>query len=116
MIIQMAEAQSSHRRLLEQRQQEGELEGMRLQFVEARRGQICALIVALTFLSAGTYCIVSGHLWAGTGIGVPGLSGIVTAFIAGRNGKQQDDDAAEAPEPPEDRTNKPANQKQRAKK
>jgi uncharacterized membrane protein len=89
-IIEMAEAQSAHRRLMEQRALEGQIDGMRHQFAEARRGQICACMVALAFVGCGTFCVVHGYAWAGSGIGAVGLGGIVTTFILGRSPKPQE--------------------------
>ena len=89
-IIEMAEAQSAHRRLMEQRALEGQIDAMRHQFAEARRGQVCACLVALAFVACGTYCIVHGYEWAGSGIGAVGLGGIVTTFILGRSAKPEE--------------------------
>ena len=89
-IIEMAEAQSAHRRLMEQRVLEGQIDAMRQQFAEARRGQICACLVALAFVACGTYCIVHGYALAGSGIGAVGLGGIVTTFILGRSAKPEE--------------------------
>ena len=92
----MAEAQSAHRRLMEQRALEGQIDAMRHQFAEARRGQVCACLVALAFVTCGTYCIVHGYEWAGSGIGAVGLGGIVTTFIFGRSAKPEEK-ATDAP-------------------
>jgi len=84
-IVQMFEAQSAHRRLMEQRALEGQIEAMRLQFAENRRGQICALLLCLVFVGCGAFCIARGHEWSGSGIAAMGLSGIVATFIRGKD-------------------------------
>lgn len=62
---------------------------MQLQFKENRRGQICAVIVALAFLGAGVYLVNSGHPWPGAllgglGGGGVGLQTIISAFLRRR--------------------------------
>ena len=64
------------------------------QFSEARRGQICALVITLAALGAGAYTAISGHEWAGGIIGVGGVGGIVTTFIFGK--KKPDESAPKA--------------------
>jgi len=55
---------------------------------EARRGQICALIITLAAIGAGAYTALQGHEVAGSIIGVGGIGSIVTTFLAGRNAAQ----------------------------
>jgi hypothetical protein len=57
---------------------------------EARRGQICALIITLAAIGAGAYTALNGHEVAGSIIGVGGIGSIVTTFLAGRNAVQQE--------------------------
>ena len=82
-IIELTEIQGAHRRLLEERALEAQLEGMRRQFQEARLGQVLAVVVAVLFLGSGTYIAVQGHPWPGALLGIVGLSGIFTAFLKG---------------------------------
>jgi uncharacterized membrane protein len=86
----MAETQGAHRRLMEQRYLDGQIDGMRRQFAEARRGQIFACLVTLAFAVCGTYCIVHGYALAGAGLGAAGVGGIVTTFVLGRDAKPED--------------------------
>jgi uncharacterized membrane protein len=80
-IIELTEIQGAHRRLMEQRALEAQLEGMRRQFQEARLGQVLAVAVAVLFLGSGTFIAVQGHPWPGALLGIVGLSGIFTAFL-----------------------------------
>jgi uncharacterized membrane protein len=94
-IIEMAQAQGAHRRAIESRQLEAQIEGMGSQFAEARLGQVFAFCVSALFLLCGTYTINQGHPWPGSFLGTLGVSGIVTTFIRGRHGKNQADKASE---------------------
>jgi uncharacterized membrane protein len=60
----MAEQQGEHRRNMEQRALEAQIEGMHRQFDEARRGQVFAFCVAVLFLAGGTYTISHGQALA----------------------------------------------------
>jgi len=52
-IIAMAESQGAHRRQLEVKMSAASVSEMNLQFTENKRGQTCAVVVALAFLGAG---------------------------------------------------------------
>ncbi len=39
--------------------------------------------------AASTYCIVTGHEWSGSILGIGGLTGLVTAFIKGRSHQEK---------------------------
>lgn len=69
---------------MEERALEAQVEGMRRQFQEARLGQILAVAVAALALGGGTFIAVQGQPWPGALLGIVGLSGIFTAFLAGR--------------------------------
>ena len=84
-IIELTEIQGAHRRLMEERALEAQVEGMRRQFQEARLGQILAAAVALLALASGTFVAVHGQPWPGALLGVAGLTGIFSAFLAGRD-------------------------------
>lgn len=76
-IMQMAEKQLEHRMKMENKVVGG-------QMLQSNIGQILAFLIGIAALSAATFCIVQGHEWAGSIIGVGGLTGLVTAFIKGR--------------------------------
>lgn len=85
-IIEMAEKQEDHRMKMERTAADVGLEAMRQEFWEARRGQVCAVIVALAFIGAGVAIAYQGHPWPGAAISGGGvcLQVIVAAFIRGR--------------------------------
>lgn len=85
-IMQMAEKQIEHRMKMENKVISG-------QMLQSNIGQFLAFFIGLAALSASTYCIVNGHEWAGSILGIGGLTGLVTAFIKGRS--QQDKDLEE---------------------
>ena len=55
------------------------------QMLQSNIGQILAFFIGIAALVASTYCIVTGHEWSGSIIGIGGLTGLVTAFIKGRS-------------------------------
>lgn len=85
-IMQMAEKQLDHRMKMENKVVSG-------QMLQSNIGQFLAFFIGIAALSAATYCIVTGHEWAGGILGVSGLTGLVTAFIKGRS--QQEKNLAE---------------------
>ncbi len=80
-IMQMAEKQLDHRIKMENKVIGG-------QMLQSNIGQILAFLIGIAALSASTYCIITGHEWSGSILGIGGLTGLVTAFIKGRS--QQD--------------------------
>jgi len=107
-IIAMAEKQSAHRQELEHVATNASIDEMRLQFDESRRGQLCAVIVALALIGGGVYLAKIGHPWQGTAmggggvIGSVGLQAIVSTFLRGRAQEE------------EKRENKPKNKLKKA--
>jgi len=95
----MAEQQGSNRRLIEQSLAASSQDEMRLQFREARTGQLCAVIVALTFIVAGAYVAINGHPWPGAvlGGGGVGLQALVATFVRGRGGQGEKNGDREKP-------------------
>ena len=96
-IIELAEAQSAHRRRMEEKEVDAQIEGMRSQFFEARRGQAFAFCVSVLFLLCGTVAVIWGHSWAGSLFGVMGVSGIVGTFIRGRAEKPAENQSEKPP-------------------
>jgi len=66
-----------------------DVEGMRRQFVEARVGQICAFVITLGFILAGTYVAIKGQPLAGVALSGIGIATIVSTFIWGRTKKEE---------------------------
>lgn len=80
-IMQMAEKQLDHRMKMENKVVGGQMS-------QSNIGQVLAFLIGIAALSASTYCIVTGHEWSGSILGIGGLTGLVTAFIKGR-GQQE---------------------------
>jgi uncharacterized membrane protein len=87
-IIEMAEAQSAHRRQMEDKLSSAAVQEMRLKFGEARFGQVCALLLAVAFVTAGIVAIMHGHEIAGAVVAVTGggigIPAIISAFMRGK--------------------------------
>ncbi len=77
-IMQMAEKQLDHRIYLEKKVVRGQL-------TQSNIGQFLAFFIGLAALGSGTYAIVNGYEWSGSVLGLAGLTGLVTAFIKGRD-------------------------------
>ena len=78
----MAENQLGHRMKMENLV-------IRSQMIQSYIGQTFAFLIGLAALGASTYCIVSGHEWAGSILGIGGLTGLVTAFIKGQSQQEK---------------------------
>lgn len=94
-IIKMAEDEGNHRRRMEEKSLDAEIESMRRSYSEARWGQMFAFAIATIFVGAGSYVAVHGQPWAGGFFGSVGIVSIVTTFIAGR--KKQEPEQQPAP-------------------
>lgn len=81
-IMQMAEKQLDHRMKMENKVVGG-------QMLQSNIGQILAFLIGIAALAASTYCIVTGHEWSGSILGIGGLTGLVTAFIKGRSQQEK---------------------------
>lgn len=80
-IIKMAEQEAEHRRSIEHSLVQFEANESARDSVEARRGQVCALLIALTALGISGYTAMAGHEIAASIIGVGGLGSIITSFL-----------------------------------
>lgn len=100
-IVKMAEEEAQHRRSIESaivRAQENESKG---EFAEARRGQICALLVVLVTVGAAVYLAAIGQATAASIMGVGGVSTIVVAFLADKSrNKENGIGQSKQPSPP----------------
>jgi uncharacterized membrane protein len=83
-ILEMAEREAVHRRDLETKALDAQIDGMKRQFHEARIGQLCAWSISICFLGIGSYVAIHGQPWVGGLFGTMGISGIVANFIHGR--------------------------------
>src|SRR5438445_8181446 len=84
-VIRQFEDEGAHRRKMQDRSLDLNTEGMRRQFWEARLGQICATIMTIVSVGAGSYVSTHGQPWAGAIFGTLGIGAIVTRMILGRN-------------------------------
>lgn len=92
-ILRMAEEEGRHRRSLENRAVDADIEAMRRQFTEARLGQIFAFLIAVMFIASGTYLVtVKDNTAVGLLFGAVGLGGLVSTFIWGRSKRPQGED------------------------
>lgn len=94
-ILAMAEKETAHRQIMEEKALDAEIEGLKNEAGDTKRGQFCGLTIGIVALLVGGYVSVNGAQWAGGFIGAGGVAGLVSAFIAGRkypqnnNGDQQ---------------------------
>ncbi len=89
-ILSMAESETKHRQAMEKTAVEAEVNGLKAEATDTKRGQFCGLIIGLTAIIAGSYTAVNGSAWAGGFIGAGGVIGLVTAFIGGRKARKND--------------------------
>ena len=78
------EQTGEHKRKLQSQIVDIQADRSRRQFSEARVGQIFAFLITITACFAGSDTALQGHEWAGSFIGVGGISGVVATFILGR--------------------------------
>jgi len=96
-IIRMAETEGAHRRHMEEKALDAQIESMRRSYREARLGQVFAFSIATIFLIGGSYVAIHGQPWAGAIFGSVGLAGIVSAFIWGRTKKGESEKPTREP-------------------
>lgn len=83
-IMKMAEGEAAHRHSLDKATLDANINFHKNQFVEARIGQFCALLIGLTTILSGAYMATHGAKLAGGVIGSGGVIGLVSVFIFGR--------------------------------
>jgi uncharacterized membrane protein len=88
-IFAMAESEAHHRRAMEEKAINADIEGMRRQFAEGRVGQFCALVITIGFIVSGTYVALRGQPLAGVALSGIGITTIVSTFIWGRTRKEE---------------------------
>jgi uncharacterized membrane protein len=76
-ILAAFEAESAHRRKLEEIAQAA-------QIADTRRGQFFGLLIGLAAIISGAMTAIYGHEWAGGFIGGGGVIGLVSVFVIGR--------------------------------
>jgi len=95
-IMKMAEKQLEHRINMENKVIGGQL-------LQSNIGQFLAFLIGIASLVTAAYCIINGHEWPGSLLGIGGLTGLVTAFI---KGKDQSEKSLEEKVPEEKQTQK----------
>jgi uncharacterized membrane protein len=96
-MVDATEQIGLHKREIELIRVNAQVESMRRDYAEGRRGQICAVLVAFAAIAGSTYTATHGSQLAASVLGVGGLGTIVTAFVYGRKkpGKTEDTPAKE---------------------
>jgi uncharacterized membrane protein len=86
----MAESEAEHRRGIENRAVDADIEAMRRQFGEARLGQVFAFLISIAFVVSGAYVVsATGQTATGLILSAAGLTTIVATFIRGRTEKEE---------------------------
>ena len=89
-IFKMTESQAKHRQALEHKEFEAMLESAKAEYHQNRLGTYCGFGIATILATLGVICILSGHDWAGVGIGTSGLCGIVATFVLGPTSRKSE--------------------------
>jgi uncharacterized membrane protein len=84
-VIQMIKEQNAHRRQLENKQMDCNIEHVKNVDKDFKRGQWFGLILGALALASGTTVAILGHDIPGTVLGALGIGSIVYAFVKGRN-------------------------------
>lgn len=82
-IVIMAEKQGDHRRSLEAKNLDAQVNHTKARDLEAKLGQFFAFILALFTILVGAYLVINNYQISGTIFGGMGLASIVLAFIYG---------------------------------
>lgn len=82
-IIKMAEEQSAHRRELERKVIESDVE-------RSKWGQLLGFTIAMTGLVVSAFVAVYGNAWAGTIIGVGTIASLVGVFMYGSSSREKE--------------------------
>jgi uncharacterized membrane protein len=83
-IVALAEEEAAHRRKLQEKALEGDLETQRQTAREIRLGQIFAFSIGVIVILSGAYTATHGAELAGGLIGTGGVVALVSVFIYGR--------------------------------
>jgi uncharacterized membrane protein len=88
-LMVLTETEASHRRHLENKSLDAQIEAFNKESSEIRLGQVLAFVIGTITIISGAYTSVHGAEIAGSLIGTGGVIGLVTAFIYGRRGKEK---------------------------
>ncbi len=107
-IFLLAEGEALHRRQMEESILDAQIFEIKQEGSEIRRGQICALVIAVVLAVIGLVAALYNHEITGGIIGVGGVGGIVSTFILGRSKP-----ISERPTPPPTSKNRKPKSKKR---
>lgn len=97
-IVLMAEQEAEHRRAMERKVLDAQIDDARKYRRAELVGQACGLTIGIAAIVAAAYAGIHGAQITGSLIGTTGVTGLVTAFIVGRQmmmkQKQQDAELA----------------------
>lgn len=85
----MAEKEQHHRHALEMKELKANVSFARGDHILMFVGQICALLITLSFIFAGGYLVLQGSQLAGVFVSSIGIVGIVTAFLKRPSGEKK---------------------------
>ena len=95
-IIALAESETKHRHSMEIKMLEADIQTSQnsLNHIarEVKTGQILGFFIGIFAISAGVYITINGHPVSGALFGTGGVLGLVTAFIYGRSGQNNNVD------------------------
>ena len=83
-ILKMAEDEQSHRHDMERQTLDAQRDDLKRDRMEARLGQVFALIIGLAAIVGGVVASTMGAQWTGSIIGGGGVIGLGAVFIKGR--------------------------------
>ncbi len=92
-ILSMAEKETQHRHKMETKAIDAEIEGLKNEASDTKRGQYFGLVIGVIAIISGAYTSIHGYPWPGTFFGAGGVVGLVSAFIAGRKSDASHDRA-----------------------
>jgi uncharacterized membrane protein len=88
-IVQSQKEESEHRRGLEKRFLDAQIDDAKAYRAIESRGQLFALIVSVVTISAGVAIVISGHPIAGTGLSGGTIVALTGLFIYGRTREEK---------------------------
>ncbi len=86
-ILKTTSEETAHRRKLEEKALEAEIESMRSRSLEVKRGQIFGFCIGLFTIAVGAYTAMSGAELAGGFIGTGGVVALVSVFLFSKQAK-----------------------------
>lgn len=98
-LIKMAQEEAIHRRAMESKQLDSDIDDRKRARAEARLGQIFGFGIGIAALGAGLIAALNGAEWFGTFIGGGGITTLVAIFVYGRRSQKTAEEAQKAIRP-----------------